>query len=68
MAKKDCLHCKNCIISPMAYHDGVTNTCKLEYRLQKLSLSELFRKAEEDECDEFEAGEPEKRNEINYND
>lgn len=58
MEKKDCMHCKNCVLRPMKHQDGVTNTCGLEEELKKLSTEEIMRRLLNDECSLFVEGEP----------
>lgn len=68
MAKKDCMNCRNCILRPMAYQAGVTNTCRFEDRIQTMPQDELVRRMITKECDWFEQGTPEKSSEVCYDD
>ena len=68
MAMKDCMSCKHCVLKKMAYEDGLTNTCKFEDKISKLSLDELAYRIKTKTCDWFEKGEPSYSDEICYDD
>ena len=68
MAQRDCMNCKNCVLRPMAYHNGVTNTCKFEDRISKLSMKELHHRITTNECEWFEKGKPKKSSKVCYDD
>lgn len=64
----NCLNCRHCVLKPMAHHEGVTNTCRLEDRLKNLSKEELLARIRNDDCPWHEKGVPEESNEICYDD
>lgn len=68
MVKRDCMHCKHCTLKPMAYENGITNTCDFQSRIDALSMEELKKRIVNKECEWFEAGEPKTSNDLSYND
>lgn len=66
--KKDCMNCKHCTLRPMAYENGVTNTCDFEDEISDLSLEELAVRIKTGECNWMEKGTPKTSNKKYYND
>lgn len=68
MAKRDCMHCANCTLRPMAHEKEMTNTCNFSDRIAKLSMPELKKRIETKECEWFETGTPATSDEVTYDD
>jgi len=66
--KKDCMHCKHCVIKIGAYTKARINTCSCEDDLSKMSMEELLQAIRSGICKQFEPGEPVWTNEITFDD